>query len=121
MAAYKENNFNERAKAAAEAKKAMAAKFRALPRPDDPIVQKRQAELLAIEQARAARAAEREAARKLEAERVAAEKAAELAAQAALAEEARKLEAEAAARAVALEAERKAARDRRYAARKARR
>ncbi len=95
------------------AKAAMIDRFRAQPKPDDPAVVERQAALKAISAARATRIAERKVARQLEAERRAAEKAAQIAEQAALV-------AAEAARAIAQAAESKAARDARYAARKAR-
>jgi hypothetical protein len=112
--------FAERASSSAEAKKALLERFRANAAADDPTAAERQAERIAIARAREARKAERDAAkRELEAQkaaekaRLAAEKEAEkeaLAAQAAL-------EAEKAAQ---LLIDQKAARDARYAARKAR-
>ena len=91
------------------------------PGPDDPAVKEREAERKAIAEARAVRAAERQAAREAEAARQAemeaakkAEEAARLAAEAAA-------KAEEAARQRALLAEQKAARDARYARRKAKR
>ena len=121
MGAHKQNDFHDRKTAAENAKKALQAKFLAMPKPDDPAVLARQAEQKAIAEARAIRAAEREVARQAELARLAAEDVARLAEQAAReAEEAVKA-AEQAERALALEAERKAARDARYAARQARR
>jgi Family of unknown function (DUF6481) len=117
----KSADLSDRLNAAAAAKKAALERFRAKPGPDDPAVREQQAALKAISDARELRAAERKAAREAEAARQAAEEAARAAEQAAREEEERRLAAEAAARAVALEAERKAARDARYAARKARR
>ena len=114
MAGFKHNNFNDRMTTAANAKKAVIEKFRQMPKPDDPAVQQRQAELKAIAEARDARNAQRKAER--EAAALEAKRAAE-----ALAREKAAAAAEAAARARAEEAERKAARDARYAARKARR
>ena len=114
MSGFKGNKFTDRAEAAAAAKKAMLEKFRAKPAPDDPAV-------LAIADAREVRAAERKLLRDAEDARKAAEdeaRQAELAAQAA-AELQRK--AEQAARDEEIKAQRKAERDARYAARKARR
>ncbi len=128
MPAHKGDDFNERAKAAAKARQDALQRFKAKPGPDDPKLLALKAEREAILAARAVRAAEREAARRAEAERLAAEAAAraveqaarEVAARAQAIEQA-KLAAEAKAREAALEVERKAERDRRYAARKARR
>ncbi len=114
MRGFKGTSFNDRKAAAEAAKKALQAKFLAVPKPDDPEVVARHAQMQAAMEARAARAAEREAARKAEAERLAAED------EARRAEEAR-LAAEEAQKAADLEAERKAARDARYAARQERR
>jgi hypothetical protein len=119
--AYKNDSFTNRLTSAANAKNALLERFRARPGPDDPAVVARRAEQAAIEAAREIRIAERKAAREAEAARLAAE-------QAALEEErkaqdvellARK--AEEAARAEQRAAEAKAARDARYAARRARR
>lgn len=113
MSSFKNPGFADRLGAAANAKKALLEKFREQPGADDPAVAERQAARQAAAIAREARAAERKAARE-------AQKAAEIAEQAAReANEAREA-AERAEREVALEAERKAARDARYAARKAR-
>nr|WP_294519238.1 DUF6481 family protein [uncultured Rhodopila sp.] len=106
-------NFDDRIGAAAAAKKAVLERFLARPKPDDPAMQEQQAALKAIADARDARAAERKAIKDAEAARVAAEQAAQRT-------EEQRLAAEAKARAAAVEAERKAARDARYAARKAR-
>ena len=119
--ADKNANFGDRLNAAAAAKKAMLERFHAMPGPDDPAVKEQQAARKAISEAREIRIAERKAAREAEAQRQAAENAAKAAEQAAREAEERRLAAEAAAQAVALEAQRKAARDARYAARKARR
>lgn len=116
MPAFKDN-FSDRLSTAAKARQAMLEKFRAQPKPDDPAVKERLAAQVATAQAREARVAERKAqkeaerlaheaeVKRLEAERIAAEK------------EARRVEGE---QALALLAEQKAARDARYAARKAR-
>ena len=127
MPSFKDD-FGGRKDAAANAKKTLLEKFRAKPAADDPAVLERQAARRAVSEARAARNAERKAA-KLAAE--AAEKAAREAAEKAeqervaretaekAANEAASLAARAAAQ-VKLLAEQKAARDARYAARKAR-
>ena len=121
VAAYKGNDYNERAKNAAAAKQSMAERFRAKPGVDDPGVQERMAAQVALAEARAARAAERELKKQAELARQAAEKARLLAEQATREAEERALEQARKADEVALEAKRKAARDARYAARKARR
>ncbi len=106
-------NLTDRLEAAAKAKQAMLEKFRTRPAADDPAVIARQEARQAISDARAARVAEREAAHAAQAAQVA-EREAAIAAQAA------REAAEATEREAALEVERKAARDARYAARKAR-
>jgi hypothetical protein len=113
MSGFKEPSFADRQKAAQEARQNILNKFRAKPGLDDPAVRQRQAEREAQAAERARARLTREAAK---AEKIARE--AEEAAQAA-AQLAREKE-EAAAREVVLEAERKAARDARYAARKKR-
>jgi len=131
LAIYREKDIFERRNAANEAKKALLERFKSKPAADDPAVQARQAERKAILEARAIREAEkarlkqeklaREAAEKAEREALA--EAARLAAEAAAAEEAKRREAEEAERIafeLADEASRKAKRDARYAARKAR-
>ena len=121
MSGYKEGKFSDRAATAAAAKKALIEKFKAKPAPDDPAVLARQAERKAIAEARDIRAAERKVAKEAEAARKLAED------QERLAELARQAEAEAARIAEAarrdeeIKAQRKAERDARYAARKARR
>ncbi len=121
MGAFKDNLFNERQAASANAKKALLEKFKAKPPADDPAVLARAAERRAIAEAREARAAERRAAKEEEARRLAAEQAArdEEARLRAIEEAARA--AEQAARDLQRKAEQQAARDARYAARKARR
>lgn len=122
MSRLKENSFGERLNTARNAKQAMAAKFLQRPGLDDPAFAERQAARAAVSAARGLRIAEREAERVAANERIAAEREAQ--AQAAAAAEAAATEraaAEQAAAAAALEVERKAARDARYAARKARR
>jgi len=131
LAIYREKDIFERRNAANEAKKALLERFKSKPAADDPAVLARQAERKAILEARAIREAEkarlkqeklaREAAEKAEREAIA--EAARVAAEAAAAEEAKRREAEEAERIafeLADEAARKAKRDARYAARKAR-
>ncbi len=121
MAAFKGGLYSERASASAEAKKALLEKFKAKPPPDDPEVLARAAERKAIAEAREQRAAERRVLKEAEEARMAAERAAaDLEAQARAAEDAARA-AEKLLRDEQLKAERKAARDARYAARKARR
>ncbi|KQT54488.1 hypothetical protein ASG43_02520 [Aureimonas sp. Leaf454] len=120
MSTPKDNDFAERRKTAIEARKALLEKFKAKPDENDPAVQAKIAERKAIAEAREARAEQKriEAAEKAEQERLRQEQLE----QDRLAEEARK-KAEADAhitRLLADEAERKAARDARYAARKQR-
>jgi hypothetical protein len=116
-------DYLERRNSAAEARKSMLERFRAAPGPEDPEFVKRQAERQAIQEARLARAAEREVARKAHEAELAeqARREAELAADAErrAAEEAAQLAVEEGERQRALEAEQKAKRDARYAARKA--
>ena len=121
MSGFKGHKFADRAEAAAAAKKAMLEKFRAKPAADDPAVLARAVERKAIAEAREIRAAERARLKEIEAARLLAEdkaRQAELAALAA-AEEQRKIEQ--AQRDEEIKAQRKAERDARYAARKARR
>ena len=131
MSAYKQQSAGDRIAAAANAKKAALDRFKAKLPPDDPTVIERNAAQRAIVEAREARAAERKAARDAEAARLAAEQAAVLAEQerqrveqaaylARKANDAAQVQAEHKARALALAAEQKAARDARYARRKAR-
>ena len=116
MASFKEATFGDRKSAAEQARKALLEKFRAKPGPDDPAVLKRQEERKAIAEAREVRAAERRAAR------AAADEAERLAREAAAKAEEERLAREAEEHAEAerqLKAAQKAARDARYAARKA--
>ena len=106
-------NFDDRLSAAAAAKQALLERFRARPSTDDPVWIAQQEALKAIADARDGRNAERKAAKEAEAARVAAELVAKR-----LAEQAEAVAAK--ARAATLEIERKAARDAKYAARKAR-
>jgi hypothetical protein len=121
MSSFKYPDLQTRQSSAAAARKAMLERFRAAA--EDPAVAEREAARIAVNHARLARMAEREAAKKAREAELAAQaaRAAELALQAEReAEEARaRLAAEEAERKVALEAEQKAARDARYAARKA--
>jgi hypothetical protein len=121
MASFRDTDLQDRQKNASEARKAMLQKF--LAKAEDPTLEQRRAERAAIEEARRVRQAEREAERKREAERLAAEAAARAAAEAEekrIAEELAALKAkEDADNMVKLLAEQKAARDARYAARKA--
>ncbi|MDH6230936.1 vacuolar-type H+-ATPase subunit I/STV1 [Mesorhizobium soli] len=131
MAIYREKDFTERRNAATEAKKALLERFKARPDEDDPEVQARKAERQAILEARAIREAEKARLKREKLAREAAEKAVRQAAEAearrvaeeAAAAERARLEAEETER-LALElsdeAARKAKRDARYAARKAR-
>jgi hypothetical protein len=107
------DDFSERLSTAAKARQATLEKFRARPRADDPAVAERQAVRLATSQARDGRKAARVAeTTRLEEEAI--RQAADDVARKAAAE------AEKAAQEVTLEAERKPARDVRYAACKAR-
>ena len=117
MSGFREPSLSERQAAAAEARKAALEKFRAIPRPGDPAFAQQQAD-------RVARATERATASQARATLKAEKKArdaemAEHAARSAAAKTASDL-AEKADRARAQQAEQKAARDKRYAARKAR-
>ena len=122
---FKDNGFGDRLATAAEARKAALAKFKAKPGTDDPAVLARQAERRAVQAAREVRTVERQAerARVEEAETAARteREAREAADEAAREEREAVAAAEAAEREAALGVERKAARDARYAARKARR
>jgi hypothetical protein len=111
---YRDDTFNARLKNAANARKAVQERIKSHPKPGDPEFERLRAERQAIAAARESRLAERKAAKEAEIARKAEEKATrELAEKEAAVKEADAL--------VALEAERKAARDARYAARKARR
>jgi hypothetical protein len=111
MSGFKEPDFADRQKAAAQAKQNLLNKFRAQPGADDPDVAKRRAEREAI-------AAEREKARiAREATKAEAKRRAEEAKAAEAARIAREKEEEA-ARQAEFETEQKAKRDARYAARK---
>jgi Family of unknown function (DUF6481) len=124
MSAFKENDLKERLSTAADAKRAMLERFRAKPAADDPAVIEREEARKALAAARDARAAERKTAKEAEAARLAAEQTEREAEAARQADDAAvreaTLKAEHEEREAALEAERKAARDARYAARKKR-
>jgi hypothetical protein len=117
MKGFKEQDLKERLARATKARQAALEKFKARPPADDPAVVARAAERKAVAEAREARAQERAAIKAKEGEERAAREAIE------------KVEREARERREAIEkvirdateaAERKADRDRRYAARKAR-
>ena len=117
MSGFKDKAFGERLSAANDAKQAMTNKFLQRPRIDDPAIVEQRAARVAVSVAREARRAEREAIRVAEAARIAAEGEARAAA---AAEQKERAAAEKAASDAKLENQRKAARDARYAARKAR-
>jgi hypothetical protein len=117
MKGFKEKTFGDRISAAATARQAALDRFRARPAADDPEVIKRREERMAIAAARATREAERRLVKEAEAAARAEQEAKD------------KVEREARERREAIEkvirdaseaAERKAERDARYAARKAR-
>lgn len=116
MAAFKQPDFNDRHSAAVKARQAALEKFKSKPGPGHPEFEKKQAERLALEKARQ----ERDETRRIEKEKRMAEEAARRAIEE---EEKRKAELAAHISAIAereqLLAEQKAARDARYAARKA--
>jgi hypothetical protein len=117
----KEPSFAERLQTAAKAKEAQLEKLRAKAQANAAQSGERHAALMKIEEARNARIAERKSANRIAAERKAEERAAEKAREAQAAAEAlARKEAELQAKAM-LEKEQKAARDAKYAARKARR
>jgi hypothetical protein len=125
MASFNDDDLSERRTAAANAKKAMVERFLARPAASDPANMKRKAARMATSEDRKARVAERAEARRAATEREAVElklreeDAARLAATQAERQAAeRRADAD---QAVKLLAEQKAARDLRYAARKARR
>jgi hypothetical protein len=109
MAGFKSPDFNERAAAARAAKKRAVEQLREKPAPDPEVVAARQAAHAAREERRAAKKAAAEQARAARAEEAAKLKAARAEAAAKAAPKPKKTEAEL-----------KAARDARYAARKAR-
>ncbi len=113
----KQKGFGDRLSAARDAKQAMAAKFRQRSGLDDPAVAERRAARAAVSAARDARIVDREAQRVAESARLAAERETLAAEQA---EQEKRAAIEKIENEARLEAERKAARDARYAARKAR-
>lgn len=119
---FKGDKFADRAAAAAAAKRALVDSFKAAkPAADDPAVLARQAERKAIAEARDIRAAERKKLKELDDQRRVAEDVARIEAERIKAEEEAARLVEAAARDEAIKAQRKAERDAKYAARKARR
>lgn len=124
MSGFRDKGFRDRLSTAENARKAMLERVRAKPGADDPAVVERKAARQAISTAREARLAERETAKIAEQARKAADDEARQVAEheQRVVQEANDATAkvEAAERQIALEAEQKAARDARYAARKAR-
>ncbi len=118
MAAFKGSTFKDRAEAAALAKKTLLEAFKARTPVDDPGLQARQAARRAVMEAREKRSAERAKQKAEDEARLKIETEARLKAEA---EEAARKAIEAAERDEAIRNERKAARDAKYAARKARR
>lgn len=118
---FKGNKFGERQSTSADAKRAVLAKFQQRPSADDPEVQARAVERKAIADARDARLAERRVEREAEAARQAAEREAALAAEAVRRKEEEAQAVEATRNEALRKLEQKAARDAKYAARKARR
>jgi Family of unknown function (DUF6481) len=117
MKGFKEKTFSDRLQEASDARKAALERFRTRPAADDPEVIKRREERLRIAQARA----EREAIRKVQKEAEAAARAEQEAIERAEREARERREAiEKVIRDATQAAERKAERDARYAARKAR-
>ncbi len=118
MAAFKGSTFKDRSDAAAQAKKALLESFQARPSIDDPAYKARMEQRRLVAEAREQRATVRQRTKEEDAARLKAETAARLIAEA---EESARKATETAARDEAIRNERKAARDARYAARKARR
>ena len=118
MAAFKGSTFKDRAEAAAQAKKVLLESFKARTPVDDPGLLARQAARSEVVKAREARASERARIKEEDETRRKIEEEARLKFEA---EEAERKAAESAARDEQIRNERKAARDERYAARKARR
>ncbi len=118
---FKGDKFADRAAAAAAAKRALVESFKAKPPADDPTVLARQAERKAIAEARDVRTIERKKLKELDDLRRVAEDVARIEAERIKAEEDAVRVLEAAARDEAIKAQRKAERDAKYAARKARR
>ena len=117
MKGFKEKSFSERRSAATDARQAALERFRARPAQDDPEVVKRKVERLALAEARAKREEERRAIKEAEAKARAEQEAKDRAER----EAREKREAiERVIRESSEAADRKALRDARYAARKAR-
>ena len=128
MSGYRDQGFGDRRSAADSARKAMQQRFHATAGADDPALAEQKVARQAISAAREVRLAERVANKAAEAERGALERTCEAAEQKAretaerelrLQQEAREI-VERAERQATLQVEQKAARDARYAARKAR-
>jgi membrane protein involved in colicin uptake len=117
MKGFKGQNFNDRLSASNTARQAAVEKLKAKLDPNRPEAVEKRAERLALAQAREARLAEREAARVAEIERQEAERLAREVNEKAEQEDKKRRETE---KLQELLAEQKAARDARYAARKAR-
>jgi hypothetical protein len=117
--AFKGDNFKDRATAAADARKKLAERFKAMPKPDDPRLQQLAAERKAVAEAREARMAERARAKAEDEARKAEDTRLRAIEEARAAEEARRRAIEERAKQLQIAAEQKAARDARYAARKA--
>jgi hypothetical protein len=117
MSGSRQKDLGDRLTAAESARKAMLERFRAKPGADDPAVAERKASRAAVSAARETRLAEREAEKRARLENEAIERAAREAAEKA---ETEREAAERVEREATQEAEQKAARDARYAARKAR-
>ena len=113
----KQKDFGERLQASQSARQAMMAKFRQRPGPDDPAVSERRLARAAVSAAREGRLADRETKRLAEEAELATVREAQAADQVA---QERRAAVEKEANDARLETERKAARDARYAARKAR-
>jgi len=119
LMAFKGDNFKDRATTAAEARKKLAERFKAMPKPDDPRMLELAAERKAIAEAREIRQAERARAKAEEDARRAEEDKLRAIEEARAADEARRRAIEERAKQLQVAAEQKAARDARYAARKA--
>ena len=117
MKTFKTPSFSERLGASTTAKRAALERFRAQPTSDDPAVVEKRTARVAAAAARESRANERREKARLDVE---AAQAADLAARELAAREREERQNREAEEQVTLEAERKAARDSRYAARKAR-
>jgi hypothetical protein len=120
MTSFKEPTLAERQHAAASAKKAALEKFRVNTAANNPAIAERQALRYAAHATRVTRAAERRAAKMAREIELAEEAVPEKQAEQDAAVKAEQVAAEQATRDITLQANRKAARDARYAARKAR-